>query len=89
MRVKQNIHINLWKQAKPIFYSVFTALEKGITYAVKVNLVLVWQKRDSEHDGLQVHRSLLNVFKTLPLKLEFLSFKICVKSYLYVLKTCS
>lgn len=89
MRVKQNIHIDIWKQAKPIFCSVFTVLGKGITYAAKVNVVLVWQKRDSEHDCLQMHQNLLNVFKTLPLKLEFLSFKICFKSYLYVLKTYS
>lgn len=80
VRVQQNIWIYLWKQAKLIFCSVFTVPGKGITYAVKVNVVLVWQRRGSEHNDLQKHQNHLSVFKTLPVKLrELLSFKICVK----------
>lgn len=86
IRVKKNSWISLWKQATTILCSVFTVLEKGITHAVKVNVVLVVQRRGSEHNYLQKHQNCLSGFKTLPVKLkELLSFKICVK----VISVCS
>lgn len=44
IKVKQNIWINLWKEAKIIFCCVFIILGNRIRYAVNANVIIVWQK---------------------------------------------